>query len=220
MEYQEVLENLEKEAQLLRNHQWKYSTKKNGMMVYYAPSANYSGNMYKFTYEVDLPMEALYQVLKPPLTAQELKWDKSVKKYEVIKRISDESFIGMLTTHDIMMGMISSREFLDINYFKTYEKDALHPEYGRVSWCYAKSVELPERPTSSNVVRGKDYSAGFAVAENKKDPSKSYLEIYYDTDGWHAIQGPVGNRPSLRAIQLYRGRLQGSKKKDERKVNC
>lgn len=149
-----------------------------------SPSTNFDGSMYKFLYEIDLPMDVVFSVMKPAIVAKErLSWDKSLKNYEVVKKVNDESHIGVCTTWAVMMGMISSREFLDIYYYKTYDQDSLNADYGRISWVYARSVELPaERPVSTKVVRGKNYPAGFGIAENKKDPSKCYFELYVHTD--------------------------------------
>jgi len=65
---------------------------------------------------------------------------------------------------------------------KIIETDNVEEEYGKVCWIFGTGVDYPKRPLSKGHVRGRNYFGAFAVAENKRDPEKSFLELYVHTD--------------------------------------
>ncbi|CAK8684617.1 unnamed protein product [Clavelina lepadiformis] len=183
--YKLKAENLEKDAlRLLKvSKDWKYFKSQNGVDMFYKSSPSFNGNMYKFVTEVDAPCDEVYSVMKPPTNSKDrLAWDKSIKSYECLHVANEGIIIGRITTFPVAFGMVSPREFIDVYYFKTYEDDEGNPDYGKVCWIFAESIEYPGYPITKQFVRAANFPAGYSVAENKRNPSKSIMELYVNTD--------------------------------------
>ena len=181
-QYIEKADQLVNEALKIRldtPHPWKYLKTQGNMKTFYKPSVHYKGNMYKFTMELDYPQQLIYSIMKPPKTTEErLSWDKSLHHYELLDSITEEIAVGCLVTPPAMLGMVSKREFVDLYVYKTFTEDGNNPAYGVTSWIFAESIEHPKRPLSSDCIRGKNFPGGFAVAQNKADLNKCFLELY------------------------------------------
>ncbi|XP_076808752.1 stAR-related lipid transfer protein 5-like isoform X1 [Clavelina lepadiformis] len=166
---------------------WTFWKNENAVDIYYKPSSYFNGNMYKFVTEIDGPHDMVYDVMKPPSSPEiSMEWDKSIQSYELIKTISTDVFIGRVTTFPAVLGLISAREFLNLYVLKTFsdfsESTQINSKYGKVSWIFAESIALPESPETKDYVRVANYPGGFAIVENKKNPSKSMVETFINCD--------------------------------------
>lgn len=174
------------EAEVMRYHDdnngWKKLAPVKNMSVAFKKSPHFSGNIYKFECEIDAPDDAIYDVMRPPLNRGErLAWDKSVKDFECVRNISDEMMVGVFITHSAGMGLISSREFLDLYYFRKH-LPCVNSEFDRISWIFAENIEMSERPITSKFVRAHNYPTGYAVCRCKDDPYKTKLCLYINMD--------------------------------------
>nr|XP_039261039.1 stAR-related lipid transfer protein 5-like [Styela clava] len=174
------------EAEVMKYHidtqSWTSMQPRDGMSIAYRKSPHFNGHLYKFECVIDAPDDAIYDVMRPPLIREErLRWDNSVKDFQCIRNISDEMMIGIFITHSAGMGMISSREFLDLYYFKKHipSDDA---EFDRISWILAGNIEVAERPITSKYVRAHNHPTGYAVRRYKNNPNKSNLCLYINVD--------------------------------------
>uniref|UniRef100_H2YL05 START domain-containing protein n=1 Tax=Ciona savignyi TaxID=51511 RepID=H2YL05_CIOSA len=178
-------EKLEKEALNIihDNNGWTYLKTSDQVKVYWKPSPHFKGNMYKFLVEIDEPFNEVYDVMKPPDTTQaRLSWDKSIKHYEQLKKVNQDISIGWIQTHPVAMGMISMREFIDLYYFRKYDSDSRNPDYGKTCWIFATSIDYSFHPPTPGCVCAKNYPAGYAVAQDKRNPNKSIMELYVNCD--------------------------------------
>lgn len=153
-----------------------------GVNTWYRKSPHSGGTLYKFEYDMDIPDDVVFSVMKPPLTTKErLDWDTSIKHFECLRQISDDIMIGLILTHSAAAGMISSREFVDLYYFKKHV-DIGKQDYDRVSWIFAESIKYPERPETSDYVRAWNYPTGYAVSRYRKDHNKCRLTLYINVE--------------------------------------
>lgn len=174
------------ESEVLSYHNstdgWTSQKTISGMSVSYKKSPHFAGTLYRFTCDVEAPDDAVYKVMKPPLTtAERLSWDKSIKHFECFENISEDLMIGLILTHSACAGMISSREFLDLYYFKPHVP-SLENDFDRISWIFAESIDVPARPATSKYVRAHNYPTGYAVCRYRHDQNKCKLVLYINID--------------------------------------
>lgn len=173
------------EAAVLQYHgklDWTPMKPIKGTKIWYRKSPQFSGTLYKFEYDMDIPDDVVYSVMKPPLSTEErLAWDKSIQHFECLLNIPDEMMIGLILTHSAAAGMISSREFVDLYYFKQHV-DIKEGDCDRISWIFAESIKYPDRPETSDYVRAWNYPTGYAVSRYRNNPAKCKLTLYINVD--------------------------------------
>ncbi|XP_009858039.2 stAR-related lipid transfer protein 6-like [Ciona intestinalis] len=178
-------EKLEKEAlEVINNiNGWTYLKTVSNIKVYWKSSTYFTGHIYKFVVEVDALYSDVFDVMIPPSCSKEkLKWDKSLKHYEQLRKISEDISVGLIITPTAAMGLISKREFIDLYCCKTYDYQWSNPDYGKTCWIFGNSVDIPDRAITPGCVRGLNYPGGYGVAENKRSPDKCFVELYVHTD--------------------------------------
>ncbi|XP_045430467.1 stAR-related lipid transfer protein 6 isoform X1 [Pipistrellus kuhlii] len=101
-------------------------------------------------------------------------WDKSLKEYTLIHKIDSDTFICHAVTQSFAMGSISSRDFINMVYFKRCD--------GNVYVISSISVDFPGFPPSSHYIRGYNHASGFVCSPLNDNPAQSKLVMFVQTE--------------------------------------
>uniref|UniRef100_H2ZQ05 START domain-containing protein n=1 Tax=Ciona savignyi TaxID=51511 RepID=H2ZQ05_CIOSA len=177
MDYTQVVKEIEKEViKISKIKKWHQMPSRKGIDISWTQSPSFSGNCYKFSCVVNAPCEMVYGVLIPPSSAEErLAWDKSIEDYYPLISIDENTFIAVIKTPAILMGMISPREFVDLFHTKVVERDE--------HWVFAGSVACDEHKVTKNYIRAKTHPSGYAAIPIDRNTTRVDFYINIDVGG-------------------------------------
>ncbi|ESP05526.1 hypothetical protein LOTGIDRAFT_102899 [Lottia gigantea] len=168
MDFREIAE---KTADILKGYLkddsgWEVAKKTKDILIEYKPSKEFGGHLYRGTSEYSCPVEIVFQYVDPlPGDAPRLKWDKGIKKIEILKTISDDVRINRVCTDSACMGMISPRDFVDVILNKKTE-DGMSTNV---------SIDYAECPVDKKYVRGWNHHCGLICMNIPDKPGHTKL---------------------------------------------
>ncbi|CAM4611509.1 unnamed protein product [Lepidochelys olivacea] len=176
MAYQERVRSLADTVQLYRRDPsgWQSCKRTNEVSIYWRPSTEFSGNIYKGDGIVSASPEAVWECLKPEAGGLRTKWDQNVKDFELIETISDTISICRTITPSAFMKIISPRDFVDVVLIKQYEDGTIASA--------ATNVEHPLSPPQPTYVRGFNYPCGCFCIPVPGVPDKTQVLTFFQTD--------------------------------------
>lgn len=142
----------------------KESTKR--YKIFYQKSKEFNGYLYKGEALYNAKPKAVFDYVEPLPDGHRAKWDKNMKKIEIVKQIEKDLRVNRACTNSACMGLISPRDFVDLIVIK--ETD----EYISTN---AISIEHADCPQDDGHVRGHNYSCGMIVCKYSNDPNKCKL---------------------------------------------
>ncbi|XP_075389135.1 stAR-related lipid transfer protein 6 [Tenrec ecaudatus] len=151
---------------------WKVVKTSKNIIVSKKASKIFSGNIYRVEGTIPQSTSKLCEFLYPP--EHRIKWDKSLKVLNMVRRIDSDTFICHAITQSFAMGSISPRDFIDLVHVKHYE--------GNIKIISSNSVDLPEYPPSSNYIRGYNHPSGYVCTPLPENPGYSKLVVFVQTD--------------------------------------
>nr|XP_014343066.1 PREDICTED: stAR-related lipid transfer protein 6 [Latimeria chalumnae] len=98
---------------------WKLSKNSKNVTVSWKPSNEYGGNLYRGEGIIEEAPEKIIPFMYLP--EYRSKWDKALKSYCLLERLDEDTAISYTVTHSYGMGLISSRDFVDLIHIKRYE---------------------------------------------------------------------------------------------------
>ncbi|XP_067827715.1 stAR-related lipid transfer protein 5 isoform X1 [Heptranchias perlo] len=153
---------------------WRASKRTNDVCVFWRPSSEYSGNLYKGEGIVKAAPQEVWECLKPVPDGLRVKWDKNVKVFELIETIDDAVSVYRTVTPSAAVGIISPRDFVDVVLIKQYEDGTISSN--------ATNVEHPGCPPKPHYVRGFNHPCGCFCAPIPGEPRKTRLTTFFQTD--------------------------------------
>ncbi|KAK6475084.1 stAR-related lipid transfer protein 5-like [Huso huso] len=153
---------------------WKMCKKTNEVAVFWRPSSEFAGNLYKGEGIINGSPEKVWTCLKPVPGGLRVKWDNNVKKFELIQSIDDEVSVCRTVTPSAAMGIISPRDFVDVVLVKRYEDGTITSN--------ATNVGHPSCPPQPGYVRGFNHPCGCFCVPIPGEPSKTQLFSFFQTD--------------------------------------
>ncbi|XP_066503765.1 stAR-related lipid transfer protein 5 [Hoplias malabaricus] len=176
MDYEEKARSV---AELLRNYSrdssgWKTCRKTSEVVVYWRPSTEFSGNVYKGEGIVNGSPQKVWECLKPDPDGLRVKWDNNVKKFQLLEQVSTHVTVCRTVTPSAAMGIISPRDFVDVILVKQYEDGTVTSN--------ATNVSHPACPTQPGFVRGFNHPCGCFCAPVPGDAGKTQLISFFQTD--------------------------------------
>ncbi|KAG7473928.1 hypothetical protein MATL_G00101040 [Megalops atlanticus] len=153
---------------------WKAGKKTNEVTVYWRPSTEFPGNLYKGEGIINGSQEKVWECLNPVANGFRVKWDNNVNKFELIERINDDVSICRTVTPSAAMGLISPRDFVDAVIVKQYEDGTIASN--------ATHVGHPGCPPQAGYVRGFNHPCGCFCVPIPWDPSKTQVLSFFQTD--------------------------------------
>ncbi|XP_045152105.1 stAR-related lipid transfer protein 6 isoform X2 [Echinops telfairi] len=133
---------------------WKVVKTSKNIIVSKKASKIFNGNIYRVEGTIPQSTSRLCEFLYPP--EHRIKWDKSLKVLNMVRRIDSDTYICHAITQSFAMGSISPRDFIDLVHIKHYE--------GNIKIISSNSVDLPEYPPSSNYIRGYNHPSGYVCS--------------------------------------------------------
>ncbi|XP_071794244.1 stAR-related lipid transfer protein 5-like isoform X1 [Asterias amurensis] len=121
--------------------------------VLYKKSSEFDGYIYRAECTLAASPDRIVDYILPSPKGLRGKWDKNVKESEVIEHINKDLIVARSATHSAAMGLISSRDFLDLIYVKRY------PTNGMVC-THSKSIKRKDCSTRDGFIRGTNYHGG------------------------------------------------------------
>ncbi|MBN3283691.1 STAR6 protein, partial [Polyodon spathula] len=102
------------------------------------------------------------------------KWDTAVKSYTFLERIDQDTVISHTVTHSYGLGLISSRDFVDLINIKRYE--------GGIVTTNSVSVDYLKCLPSPSHVRGHNNPCGYICSPLREAPGHSKLVVFIQPD--------------------------------------
>ncbi|XP_007905314.1 stAR-related lipid transfer protein 5 [Callorhinchus milii] len=153
---------------------WTLCKKTNDVSVFWRPSTEFAGNLYKGEGIVKSSPERVWECLKPDPDGLRVKWDKNVKAFEVIEIIDNAISVCRTITPSAAVGLISPRDFVDVIFSKKYEDGTASSN--------AVHVEHPGCPPKPHFVRGFNHPCGCCCVPIPGEPGKTHLITFFQTD--------------------------------------
>uniref|UniRef100_A0AAY4BF28 START domain-containing protein n=1 Tax=Denticeps clupeoides TaxID=299321 RepID=A0AAY4BF28_9TELE len=151
---------------------WKVCKKTNEVAVYYRPSCEFPGNVYKGEGTINASPEKVWECLKPEPGGLRVKWDNNVKKFELLEQVTEDVTVCRTVTPSAAMGIISPRDFVDVILVKQYEDGTITSN--------ATHVGHAGCPPQSGYVRGFNHPCG--CFSGRGEPGKTQLLTFFQTD--------------------------------------
>ncbi|XP_063045026.1 stAR-related lipid transfer protein 5 [Engraulis encrasicolus] len=153
---------------------WKVCKKSGDTVVYWRPSSEFPGNVYKGEGVINACPEKVWECLKPEPNGIRVKWDSNVKKFELLEQITEDISVCRTITPSAAMGIISPRDFVDVILVKQYEDGTITSN--------ATHIAHPECPPQAGYVRGFNHPCGCFCAPIPGEPGKTQLMTFFQTD--------------------------------------
>ncbi|XP_030620946.1 stAR-related lipid transfer protein 5 [Chanos chanos] len=153
---------------------WKTCKKTNEVVVYWRPSSEFPGNLYKGEGIVNGSPDKVWECLKPDPHGLRVKWDSNVKKFELLEHVTKDITVCRTVTPSAAMGIISPRDFVDVILVKRYEDGTITSN--------ATNVSHPNCPPHSGYVRGFNHPCGCFCIPVPGEPGKTQLRSFFQTD--------------------------------------
>ncbi|KAG9489254.1 hypothetical protein GDO78_005316 [Eleutherodactylus coqui] len=131
---------------------WKLCRKTGEVAVYWRPSTEFTGNLYKGEGLVEAKPEHVWECLKPEPGGLRVTWDNNVQDFQLLEAVRDDISICRTVTPSAAMGIISPRDFVDVVMIKRYEDGSITSN--------ATNVEHPSCPPQRYFVRGFNHPCG------------------------------------------------------------
>ncbi|XP_075703707.1 LOW QUALITY PROTEIN: stAR-related lipid transfer protein 6 [Rhinoderma darwinii] len=151
--------------------EWKVAKPTKNVTVSWKPSKEYSGNIYRGEGIIEEIPEKVIPFMY--LAKYRSKWDKALKSYSILEDIDEDTVICHSIAHGYGMGIISSREFVDLVHVRRYD--------GGIVTTNSISVEYDKCPVTSSRLRGYNNPCGY-VCSPPENPAHSRLVAYIQPD--------------------------------------
>ncbi|XP_023659010.2 stAR-related lipid transfer protein 6 [Paramormyrops kingsleyae] len=151
---------------------WTLAKTSGDIIISWKPSNEYQGKLYRGQATIEDTPENIIPFMYLP--EHRMKWDKSLQSYSILEHIGQETFICHTVTHSYGMGLISSRDFVDLVKVKRYN--------GGIVTTNSVSVDYPQCPPCSPHIRGHNNACGYVCSPLMGTPSRSQLEVYIQPD--------------------------------------
>ncbi|XP_022100820.1 stAR-related lipid transfer protein 5-like isoform X2 [Acanthaster planci] len=154
MDYTDEAERMAQRVyELYSDSDWKVAKTSKDIRILYKKSAEFDGYVYRAECTLDASPERILKYILPTPKGLRGKWDKNVKESEVIEHINKDLIVARSATHSAAMGLISSRDFLDLIYVKRYPTN-------NMVCTHSKSIKRKDCPPRDGFVRGTNYHGG------------------------------------------------------------
>ncbi|XP_021355226.1 stAR-related lipid transfer protein 5-like isoform X2 [Mizuhopecten yessoensis] len=165
--YREIGERVADTLQKYNNDTegWEESKSTTHFKISYRKSTEFQGYLYKGEAVYAAKPKVVFDYVEPLPNGHRAKWDKNMKKIEIIKQMENDLRINRACTNSACMGLISPRDFVDLILIK--ETD----EYLSTN---AVSIE-GELEEQKKYVRGWNYQCGIIVVKLPSEPNKCKL---------------------------------------------
>nr|XP_009943492.1 PREDICTED: stAR-related lipid transfer protein 6 [Opisthocomus hoazin] len=147
---------------------WRVIKVSKNVTVSSKPSKEYEGNIYRGEGIIkEVPQKIIPFMYLPE---HRNKWDKALQSYKLLEKIDQDTGIYHSVTHSYGMGLISSRDFVDLLHVKQYP--------GGIFTTNSVSVEYSSCPPAPSCVRGYNYPCGYVCSPLPENPEHSKLVVF------------------------------------------
>ncbi|XP_054859037.1 stAR-related lipid transfer protein 5 [Eublepharis macularius] len=153
---------------------WRSCKRTNEISIFWKPSAEFHGNIYKADGILPAKPEAVFKCIKPEAGGLREKWDKNLKELLIVEIIDENICITRTITPSAFMKIISPRDFLDVVLIKQYEDGTIA--------SVATNVEHPQCPPEPGYVRGVNYPCGCFCIPVPGEPGKTQLLSFFQSN--------------------------------------
>ncbi|MEE6457859.1 hypothetical protein FKM82_000075 [Ascaphus truei] len=169
MDYQKIAADVSQKILLYSQDTtgWKLTKSTKNVVVSWKASNEYAGNIYRGEGVIEETPDKIIQFMYLP--EYRSKWDKALQSYSLIEHIDEDTAICHTVTHSYGMGLISSREFVDLIHIKKYEGGVVTTNF---------SVEYANCPVSTSHVRGHNNPCGYVCSTLPENLAHSKLVVF------------------------------------------
>ncbi|XP_006626710.1 stAR-related lipid transfer protein 6 isoform X3 [Lepisosteus oculatus] len=151
---------------------WTVAKNSRNVTVSWKPSGEYRGKLYRAEGIVEDTPDNIIPFMYLP--EYRIRWDKALKSYTLLERIDENTAICHTVTHSYGMGLISSRDFVDLIRVKRYEEGIITTN--------SVSVDYAQCPPSPAHIRGHNNPCGYVCTPLPKSPGHSKLVVFIQPD--------------------------------------
>ncbi|MBN3314903.1 STAR6 protein, partial [Atractosteus spatula] len=151
---------------------WTVAKNSRNVTVSWKPSSEYRGKLYRAEGIVEDTPDNIIPFMYLP--EYRILWDKALKSYTLLERIDENTAICHTVTHSYGMGLISSRDFVDLISVKRYEEGIITTN--------SVSVDYAQCPPSPAHIRGHNNPCGYVCTPLPKSPGHSKLVVFIQPD--------------------------------------
>jgi len=166
--YQETIDSLKETKNLLNEDltTWKViaEDKANGDKVYYK-DIDKRGKTFALTFVVDFDVKHVFEVSQYQQNDKP-HWNPTIKEYNLLFDIGDQTSLFYWVTNEILAGLVSSRDFVDV---RTYRKT------GDSYIISGKGTEYSEMPPQKGRVRGLNGANFFKMSPVEGKPGSTNI---------------------------------------------
>lgn len=151
---------------------WHVVDKTSFCLIKSRKSKEFNGLLYRAEGIVPVPPKQVFEIMRPEayFDGSALEWETSIKRTELVEKVTDNVLVMRSTTHSFLSGVISSRDFVDvINMTKI----------GESRFTAAASIDYP---LTEGHVRGKNYTIGVIASPVPGEPDQCMLTRFLQTD--------------------------------------
>ncbi|XP_043931071.1 stAR-related lipid transfer protein 6 [Protopterus annectens] len=147
---------------------WKLAKHAKGVTVSWKPSTEYAGHLYRGEGIIEEIPEKIIPFMYLP--DHRKKWDQSLKSYRLAEVIDQDTMISHSITHSYGMGIISSRDFVDLIRIKRYPCGTITTN--------SVSVKCTSCPPNAASVRGHNNPCGYVCSPLPENPAHSKIMVF------------------------------------------
>ncbi|KAL5482232.1 hypothetical protein EMCRGX_G022531 [Ephydatia muelleri] len=172
-EYIRIVEETKQMVMQYAQEDWPLLKQSNGVEVTSTQSPGSPVRIYKAVGELNASPPVVFDYAAPPGfgTIRE-KWDKTVKRWEVLKTVTENVKVLRSESFSALMGLISPRDFVDV---------VMAERSDDISFTCGRGVDYPH-PEDPAYVRGMNYPSAMLCFAAKGKPATTRMVLMVQTD--------------------------------------
>lgn len=141
--------------------------------VWQKAASDWGGMIYKSVGFVDADPETVFRYVDPFPGGERQKWEPTVKERSLVERVDETTVILRSVTHSAVLGLISSRDFVDI-IIKGQDDESFYTR--------GVGVDHPDCPPTQSAVRGYNHPCGIICQKVPGQPKKTKMTTIIQTN--------------------------------------
>lgn len=172
-EYIRFVEESKQTVMQYAQEDWPFFKQSNGVEITSTQCPGSPVRIYKAVGELNASPTVVFDYAAPPGfgTIRE-KWDRTVKRWDVLKTVTESVKVLRSESFSVLMGLISSRDFIDV---------IMAERSDDISFTCGRGVDYPH-PEDPACVRGMNYASGMLCFAAKGKPTTTRMVLLVQTD--------------------------------------
>lgn len=172
-DYQKIVQETREAVLSYATQEWPVVKSSGGVEVSTHQFPDVPVKLFKAVGIIDASPATTLEYIIPGPTRVRPKWDKSVKTWQILKEVNENTMVLYSTSYSAALGLISPRDYVDL---VTVERDSEGTYF-----TYATGIDYPH-PEDPSLVRGWNYPSGIVCFPVEGDLNKTKMMYVIQTD--------------------------------------